>query len=1391
MIRNFSWLQSRAKYIQSQSCLLWQVFIQNYVIRRTFVWVLRSILVLYFIFCALVLFVHYAVLPKINEYKSRVEYTISQTIDRPVKIDNIRASWRRFEPSLHLDQLKIQDKNGHTALTLPKVEATFSWWSLLALDVRLSSLKIFNPDLDIRRDEKGKLYVAGMLVEEKTENPYSTMNWLLKQKEIVVLDGRIRWNDELRKAPELQLAQLNFRLQNYAHRHQLGLQGLLKSTESTPIDVRLDFKHALLAKNIGDMNNWSGDLYGKFVHINLATWKTYIDYPFEIKEGDGTLRAWVGFEGSKLTNFISDVSLKNLSTRLKPELELLNLTSVNGRIWGKEVLSSNVDLGLLGLGKRGHMVGVNNFSFATSDGLYLPPSTMSVTYIPSHGQSLESTTLTTERINLETIAQFSERLPIPLAQRKMLADLSPRGEINKFSASWTGTYPDVVSYKLKGAFSNFSLRPQAVHLVNKKNKFLKTNTAIPAIPGFENLSGEIDANEKGGGFYINSNNLLLTAPNYLTDALTFDSLKMQADWKFLNKNELLFKVSKMDFMQNKMTGSLSGVHKISYVDGKVNLLGELDLAGNISGIDIKQIPKYFPIQTPPDILSWLQGALLGGKLEDVQIKLKGDLSKFPFNSLPKDKKSSNVFQITGRIVDGGLNFVPGYFLKETKLPLWPDMEHIQGEIRFDNASLVINAEKAQSKGVNLNNAKVVINNLISDDPILEAKGNIDGDLSNFITYVNNSEVLDLISNFTENSTGKGNANLDLKLQIPLNRLDDTKVKGTLQLANSDIQLQDALPPFSKVNGRIEFSEKEFNIPKMNAQVLDGGVSLTGTKQADDTIIIKGEGVLFANALRKVYKAPNMQNILQKIKGRTRYNVSIALKKPYNEIQLSSNLQGLALDLPAPLNKTERSILPLKLVISDVASRDPNVIKDQIKINLGNNINVGYLRQKSLLKTGPWQVVRGGVGINSPAPEPDSGVSMNFNLASFNLDPWFDLIPTTSIEKADIELSKGKEAMPISESDQYFNLNSLSVYTNTLYVLNKKLEQVVVGASQHKGVWQANIDANQLSGYISWDLRSDRKNKIIARLANLTIPKTEASHVVALLEGKNRATSIPNLDIVSENFTMFNKALGRLELNASNMRGSNGQEWRIQKLMLENTDAHFLATGNWVNQDNINQTNLNYKLTIHNSGELLSRFGFKGVLNKGKGILDGEVSWAGLPFSLDMSNLNGKLRMNMEAGQFLKVEPGAAKLLGVLNLQALPRRLILDFRDVFSEGFSFDGVVADFSINRGLATTKNFKMRGVNAVVLLDGNIDLAQETQDLHVAVIPEINAGAASVVYGLAINPVIGVGTFLAQLFLSQPLAKALTYEYKITGKWQDPHITKLSTQHSIPENRKKEELK
>jgi uncharacterized protein YhdP len=367
---------------------------------------------------------------------------------------------------------------------------------------------------------------------------------------------------------------------------------------------------------------------------------------------------------------------------------------------------------------------------------------------------------------------------------------------------------------------------------------------------------------------------------------------------------------------------------------------------------------------------------------------------------------------------------------------------------------------------------------------------------------------------------------------------------------------------------------------------------------------------------------------------------------------------------------------------------------------------------------------------------------------------------------------------------------------------RTLHALVAGGSREGQLWRANVDARELNGYMEYRQPSGNgAGRVYARLARLSIAAGAANDVEALLV--EQPAAIPALDIVVDDLELRGRKLGRVEVEAVN-RGANAvareggvREWRLNKLNLIMPEATLSATGNWaaLNAQSATRagaqgapgpaeqrrTVMKFQMDIADSGLLLTRFGMKDVIRRGKGKMEGQVAWLGSPFTLDYPSMTGVFNVNVESGQFLKADPGLAKLLGVLSLQSLPRRLTLDFRDVFSEGFSFDFVRGDVTIQQGVAATNNLQMKGVNAAVLMEGKADIATETQDIKVLVVPEINAGTASLV-ATVINPLVGLGSFIAQLVLRDPLIKANTQEFHIDGTWADPRITRLDRKSVAP---------
>lgn len=1354
---------------------------------------LRVLLVVYFVFCALFLTLRYGVLPNIDQYKSNVEQLATHALKLPVSIGQITASWHGLRPYLSAVDVVVHGADGRAALTLPKVAATLEWWSIAVADLRLSDLEITHPQLDIQRDANGKLYVGGMLIDLTQNKRGGAADWLLAQRQIVIRSGQIRWNDAFGVAvarPELSLQQVDFVLRNSWHQHRAALRATPVVTGATaivaaPLDLRINFTHPRFAQTAADPLVWKGELYANLQQLDLALWKRWIDYPFQLERGHGSVRAWLQFDRAHIASLTADLNLTNVSTRLQPKLPLLNLKRVDGRLMASEVVSVLPKLGNFSFGRQGHTLALSSFSLETQDGIQLMPTTMRETFIAATREQASNTRITAQALDLAPLTALAPSLPLTDLQQKILRETAPRGRLSDVSVQWRGARNDISRYTIAARFSGFGLNSQRADSGMAAGQASSTH----AIPGFDNLTGSISATERGGRLSLDSRQLRFDALGILAEPLLpLEQLKLQSSWDFPRADQLRVQLQQFQVQRDGLSASFVG----NYLTSRRQpwLPGTIDLSGKIGSFDIGQIKRYLPAITHEHLHHWLSAALMAGRATETTLVLKGDLKQFPFHTTTG--KAAGRFLVAGKIADGRLNYTPGELSADSKAPEWPLLEHINGSFRFDRSRMEIRASSGRTSNVGVSDVQAVIPDLLAPDAELTIDGKAAGALQNFVDFTNHSPVSGWIGGFTENSKGSGNASLNLNLVLPLADMHHPRVRGALQYANNDVVLFPEMPPVRKVNGSLIFTERGLSLDGVKGEFLGGAVTITGGTQADDTIRITANGALTAAGVRGAYPL----RVLNRVSGGARYRLMVRVHDKRPDILVESDLTGLGLDFPAPLNKLAAHSLPLKFELLRTPSDDVLIARDEVRMNLGSNIAARYLRQRKLVdkpqsSNTRWQVESGAIAVNVPLSEPQPGLLANLSMDTLDLDAWHKIgaaldepeaEPATPTALAASGISAEVDASTTVAPSQgehdggiqaYIRPAVLAVRATQLTLMGRVLDHVVVGASHQGSAWQANIDSTQASGYLTWHESASGLGRVSARLASLSIPKSAGNDGDSLLDDVD--TEIPGLDIVVQNFHLFGKALGRLELAANNARSANGPEWQISRLAITNPDGEFNAHGKWTRVNHENRSNLTYALDIHDAGQLLDRLGFGQALRNGHGRLDGEISWNGLPYALDLPSLTGQIHLDLLKGQFLKLEPGVGKLLGVLSLQSLPRRLTLDFRDIFSQGFAFDGVVGTANIAHGKVTTDSLKMRSVSATVLMDGSADLEKETQNLHVVVIPEINLGAASVLYGLAINPVIGLGSFLAQLFLRDPLMRAFTFEYDVTGPWTDPQVVKL----------------
>ena len=749
------------------------------------------------------------------------------------------------------------------------------------------------------------------------------------------------------------------------------------------------------------------------------------------------------------------------------------------------------------------------------------------------------------------------------------------------------------------------------------------------------------------------------------------------------------------------------------------------------------------------------------------------------------------------------------FLQPPGAPAWPALTDITTELVFNRAEFQVNAlaaSVADTPGVRLVSSNARIPNLMNN-AVVDVQLRLKGPVSSVLGFVSSTPLATMTGNVLTGMVASGNADYALRLSLPINNIDKTRVEGTVSLPNNEAQFSPATPPLSRLRGLVTFTESGFNVASAQAQLLGGDIRFEGgtrlparsanlTGETEASPVFRAQGTVLADSLRQAKDLGFASRLAQNATGSAAYTASLGFRRGVAEVVVASNLQGMALNLPMPFNKSADAVLPVRFerTLLKGTAQPGQKLQDQLTLAVGSAGAVATVQYQRDISGNEAKMTRGSIAVGLEPGEssamPESGVAANIKLANVNVDAWERLFSNAVGSPG--AAAPTQQAGPTQVAQSYLP-NQLAIRAKELTVSGRTLNNLVIGGSRQGSIWRANLDASELNGYVEYRQPGNSGAGLVyARLSRLNLAASTASDVESLLG--QQPLNIPALDVVVEDLELRGKKLGRVEIDALNLSSGSSsgtleggvREWRLRSFNVILPEATFTARGNWAdvsaqartprNAPERRRTAMTFQLDIRDSGELLSRLGMKDVVRRGKGKMIGQVGWLGSPLALDYPSMSGQFNVNIESGQFLKADPGLAKLLGVLSLQSLPRRLALDFRDVFTEGFAFDFVRGDVNIAQGIASTNNLQMKGVNAAVLMEGSADIAKETQNLRVIVVPEINAGTVSLITAV-INPMLGLGTFLAQLVLRQPLIRAATQEFLIDGSWVDPKITKVTT--------------
>jgi uncharacterized protein (TIGR02099 family) len=799
--------------------------------------------------------------------------------------------------------------------------------------------------------------------------------------------------------------------------------------------------------------------------------------------------------------------------------------------------------------------------------------------------------------------------------------------------------------------------------------------------------------------------------------------------------------------------------------GEVTLPGQaggrpfLDLYASLDHVDVTSAKLFWPIHgMSAGTIGWLDRALVAGHIDQARVLVRGSLADWPF------RHNEGRFEARAVLSDLTLDYGTN----------WPRAEGIAAVASFVNNGMLVEASGGQSLGVKVDKAVGLIPDFGDALFDLNVQGNGAG--ANLMDFVGKSPIGSREAETLAKLHLGGTGTFDFHLALPLKKAQDVQLGGTAQLQDVDVSAPDWNLDFKELSGPLRFDAHGLQSDPLNA-IFHG-------QPATLQLAIAGAnadpGTAFSARLQGNYPLADLVQDYPSLKwlgdvseGRSDFTIGFAVAHaPGSDVMaqalsVDSSLEGMALKLPAPLNKPEAAALPLHLTMTLPVSNS------DLQIGLGD-------------------IVRGHFRLAGDAQHP-LAATLAFG----------DQMPQT-LPARDLRIVGHAPQLDVTGWVQYVaagsggngpGLESIDVNTADAQWFGHSLGGIRISAKPQADALSVDVSGASMAGNFSVPTHGMDQRGVTARLQRLYWPKDPATAhppgAPATASGGSAASPPPvdpaNTGINPAALPPFHLWVGDLRLGDARLGEARLETWptasgmHIEQLRALSNQVQITASGAWNGNAGNSHTHMKISFAAEDLGNMLGAFGFNGLVNGGKTNDQLDATWPGSPSALSLANMDGTLHVQVSDGRIPEASsPGAGRFLGLVSLAELPRRLTLDFGDVFGKGLAFDSIAGDFRLADGNAVTDNMHIDGPSANITITGRAGLRAKDFDQQVKVVPHLG-NSLPLVGAVVGGPVGAAAGFAVQGLLGKGLNYAAIRRYHVTGPWDKPVMT-LVEKRDIP---------
>lgn len=1242
-------------------------------------------------------------LPWIVAHPQKISDFLSQRLNRSVTIDRVEGLSESDGPVLILHGLHITSKDpAQPPSTIPRAELKVNYFSWLHRNQSVSELRLIGLDLNLVRAGDGTWKLHGLEAAAGADiQRGSSLNdnpLLFDLGSLVLRDLRLRIDDAVSNR-HLVLSAPEVRLINSGDEHTVlaRIYGARDVPAAVPVDIVIRY----------DSATRQAQLYAGGTNLRLPGIARDAGFAgLQLERGDGRVQVWGWWRNGRLMRARAEVDLA----------DVVMATSTPIKLDAQRHIAPRVGFDRLAFAARwlrtpsGWRADVDNLVMM-QQGLPAAPATIGLEKLNATAErSAPQFSLGVDDLNMAApaaVAMLSDAWPASWRRWLYMAD--PQGRLDTARLRYTSRQ----DFDLSARFDSV-----AWHALDK-------------LPGVSNLSASLLGDPEAFSLRLPPNAAFgVTAPQMFRQPLEFSQFsgdiaayRTDASWRL--------ETDAVDFVGAGYQGQLRGA--IAFPDDHTRPF--LDAYAVVTRGAVSASHLFWPINVmPPPAVSWLDRALAAGQVRGRAV-VRGDLADWPF------RNASGRFHAHAEVSDARIVYLPD----------WPAAEQVRASADFVDTSLHAVADAARASGNRVRSASANIEDL--GEPVLELDVSGSGRGKNLLGFLRATPIGERYAGQLLGVDIGGTGSVDFHLHLPIKHSEQLDLSGSADLHDADLLDAQYALRLNQANGRLRFSQHGFGTDPLAVTVHGKPGTFTlavgdFSTDADHAVEAALRAELPAGDL--LAYAPALSAYADRIQGSTAWNLRFSADRDGvanagQRLNLSSDLHGVAVDLPMPLRKDADSVLPLDLTLGLPASGG------SIDLQLADLL---HLRGRLASNTRPF-AARVEFGGDASAPLPAAGFVIGGHVHDLNLSGWMVVSVgggTGSDQLASVDL----HAQSMRAWDRDFG--------KVRFMLKPKADNLDLG-----------FDGARISGSLHIPTADLRRRGITAQFKRLYWPEAPESET-STTAGEN-PLSVPPLHVHIDDFHLGHSNFG--EATVESYPTPNGAHF--EQVSTHSRNVEMRAHGDWTGVPGNDRSTFSIDFTAHNLGNMLDAFGYAGIVDGGQTVAQIQGSWAGSPSTFALARLNGSLKVSVQEGRIPDAHPGAGRIFGLLNLSAIPRRLTLDFGDFFRSGLSFDSIEGTFMLKHGDAYTHDLKIKGPSADIVISGRTGLKAKDYDQTMQVTPHVG-GTLAVGGALVGGPVGAAAGVVLQGIFKKQINAAARASYTVTGSWEKPKIT-LKNKEKVPQ--------